>query len=460
MELPVIYNRYEVLIKFDGSNLILPGIKVPISLQNILWASIKKMEQITLEISMLVPNPKTGVARLQVMYYEVNDEADANIWAEKVMSVAYEGLKPQKNFYILLNPYSGKGTSRRALDKYVLPVLNAARCSYHVQVTEHRGHAEELTRNLNIQDYDAVISVGGDGLLFEVINGLLKREDAFSASKLPLCVIPTGSGNALSISMHGEKQGFSPVNSTLAAIKGTPLSIDICSITQGKERYFSFLSQNFGIAGDADLGTDKHLKWMGDTRFTVGALYYIMRKKRYPCELSMLVEHAELSAVKEHYRLHKEKNDVNGIDTEEESFLKDKYGDIDSPVPENWHRINGDLINVLGAKCPLLGRGMLSHPYALPDDGLLDMVILEPDSTLNVLGIFDKLSKGAHVESRAVKYYKVKAFRLTPKLPKGSTKGYLSIDGESMPFEPFQAEVHRRVVKVMSLNGGYIPVDI
>jgi diacylglycerol kinase family enzyme len=38
-----------------------------------------------------------------------------------------------------------------------------------------------------------LISCGGDGTLFEVVNGMLEREDG---KKLPIGIIPNGSGNA------------------------------------------------------------------------------------------------------------------------------------------------------------------------------------------------------------------------------------------------------------------------
>lgn len=47
------------------------------------------------------------------------------------------------------------------------------------------------------------------------------------------------------------------------------------------------------------------------------------------------------------------------------------------------------------------------------------------------------------------RYYKCEAFRLTPL----SKRGYISIDGESIPHEPFQVEVHPRLARILSLEG-------
>jgi sphingosine kinase len=47
---------------------------------------------------------------------------------------------------------------------------------------------------LAIDEYDAIIAVGGDGTIHEVFNGMLSRQDK---KTLPIGLIPNGSGNDL-----------------------------------------------------------------------------------------------------------------------------------------------------------------------------------------------------------------------------------------------------------------------
>lgn len=49
-------------------------------------------------------------------------------------------------------------------------------------------------------------------------------------------------------------------------------------------------------------------------------------------------------------------------------------------------------------------------------------------------------------------YRKVHAFRF---IPRNQEDGYISIDGERVPFVPFQAEVHRGLGTVLSKNGHF-----
>lgn len=45
--------------------------------------------------------------------------------------------------------------------------------------------------------WDGLVSVGGDGLLVEVVQGLMDRDDWEKALQLPVAPLPGGSGNGL-----------------------------------------------------------------------------------------------------------------------------------------------------------------------------------------------------------------------------------------------------------------------
>lgn len=54
---------------------------------------------------------------------------------------------------------------------------------------------------IELMDYDAIACCSGDGILYEIINGLMKRQDHSTAIKIPLAIIPAGSGNGLAASI-------------------------------------------------------------------------------------------------------------------------------------------------------------------------------------------------------------------------------------------------------------------
>jgi len=71
--------------------------------------------------------------------------------------------------------------------------------------TTHNGHAVELASNLDLGSFDAVLTVSGDGLVHEVLNGFSKHAEPLKALSMPLAPIPAGSGNALSLNLLGIK---------------------------------------------------------------------------------------------------------------------------------------------------------------------------------------------------------------------------------------------------------------
>jgi sphingosine kinase len=50
-------------------------------------------------------------------------------------------------------------------------------------------------------------------------------------------------------------------------------------------------------------------------------------------------------------------------------------------------------------------------------------------------------------------YYKALAYRVTPA---PDAKGWVSVDGEAYPFEPFHVEVHKGLATVLSLENGFV----
>ena len=55
---------------------------------------------------------------------------------------------------------------------------------------EHANHAFEYMQSINVDGYRGIIVISGDGLVYEIINGLMARPDWSKAIKIPICQIP------------------------------------------------------------------------------------------------------------------------------------------------------------------------------------------------------------------------------------------------------------------------------
>ncbi|NWT80116.1 SPHK1 kinase, partial [Lanius ludovicianus] len=179
---------------------------------------------------------------------------------------------------VLLNPQSGSG---RALDDFqavVQPMLAEADIATTVFVTERPHHAHEKVRDEDLSQWDTLVVMSGDGLLFEVVNGLMERPDWKEAMKKPLCILPGGSGNALAASIN-YYAGYDHVakkklltNCTFILCKGLYTQMDLVSLgTASGKRFFSFLGFGWGFISDVDIDSEKY-RWLGSARFPLGTL--------------------------------------------------------------------------------------------------------------------------------------------------------------------------------------------
>jgi sphingosine kinase len=330
--------------------------------------------------------------------------------------------------------------------------------------TKYRGEAVEIAERLVIEAYDMVASCSGDGLPYEVFNGLGKRADAKRAlSKIAVVHIPCGSGNAMSCNLNGTD---SASMATLAIIKGIPTPLDLVSITQGDTRTLSFLSQSVGIVAESDLATE-HLRWLGSARFTYGFLVRLLGKTVYPCDIAVKVAIEDKLSIKDHYKReldnHESASERRGYknlvdDDASQSSGNDeglpplKYGTINDKLPEGWELVPYDKLgNFYCGNMAYMASDANFFSSALPNDGFMDLVCINGDiSRLSALNMLSAVDNGKFFDMPLVSYRKIFGYRI---IPKNQGDGYISIDGERVPFQPFQAEVHKGLGTVLSKTG-------
>jgi sphingosine kinase len=91
---------------------------------------------------------------------------------------------------------------------------------------------------------------------------------------------------------------------------------------------------------------------------------------------------------------------------------------------------------------------------ALANDGMMDLVTVDGDvSPMKAISLQLSVDSGEFFDSPLVSYRKISAYRIIPR--ENCPKGYISIDGEAFPWEPFQAEIHQGLGLTLSKRGGY-----
>lgn len=87
-------------------------------------------------------------------------------------------------------------------------------------------------------------------------------------------------------------------------------------------------------------------------------------------------------------------------------------------------------------------------PSALPSDGYMDLVMIDGDlPTIKATRTLLAVETGKFFGLPQVQYKKISAYRI---IPRDQEDGYISIDGERIPFEPFQAEMCKGLGRVLS----------
>ncbi len=365
---------------------------------------------------------------------------------------------------MLVNPFGGKGSAQKWYTRDIEPIFAAARCELSVERTQFQGHAVEIAEKLDVDAFDVIASCSGDGLPHEVFNGLGKKKDARRAlSQVAVVQLPCGTGNAMSWNLNGTD---SPSLAALHIVKGIRTPLDLISISQGGRRTLSFLSQSVGIVAESDLGTD-NLRWMGSARFTYGFLVRLLGKTVYPCDLAVKVEIGDKAGIRAHYRhevvnpasssdrrraLSSKTDDPSSVSYGGDGLPKLVFGTVDDDLPTGWHLVPYDKLgNFYAGNMAYMAPDANFFPATLPSDGFLDLVTIDGDiSRIAAIQTLLAVEKGIFFDMPHVNYRKILGYRW---VPKGQRDGYISIDGERVPFEPFQAEVHKGLGTVLSRTG-------
>jgi sphingosine kinase len=160
-----------------------------------------------------------------------------------------------KQFWIVVNPYSGGKLGRVVWETILFPKLEESGVSYSLLLTEYAGHAAEVARTAKfVEAIDVIVIVSGDGLLHEVLNGLAERFPTHQLfmkflKTVSFALIPAGTSNGLSSSLVSSD----PKVAVSKLFTDSPKNVDLIQIWQEsssrpkyvKNGFCFFLSSSF-----------------------------------------------------------------------------------------------------------------------------------------------------------------------------------------------------------------------
>ncbi|XP_048056036.1 sphingosine kinase 1 [Megalobrama amblycephala] len=387
-----------------------------------------------------------------------DDEEDANLreaerWARAIKNntarhpgnthgVLFSEVRRPCGVMVLVNPQSGRGQAMALYNGHVQRMLTEADIPHKLVITEHPNHARDLVRNADLTQWDALVILSGDGLLFEVVNGLMDRQDWEKAIQTPLGILPGGSGNALAASVHHYTRE-SPVwgedlltSCGFLLCKGLISGLDLISIRLSSgARLFSFLSLAWGFVADVDIESEQ-FRQIGELRFLLGTLVRLASLRIYQGKLAFLPAG--------------DQPETDSSSTADNQLLDHLLVPLDQPVPQDWTVVEEqDFVLVLAMFQSHLNEELMAAPDARANDGLIHLFYVTAGiSRATLLRLFRAMQSGTHLDYGCphLVYRRVRALRLEPL----SEAGVMTVDGERVEYGPLQAQVHRGAARLIS----------
>ena len=291
-----------------------------------------------------------------------------------------------KKILLVINPKAGNGKAERKSTVFIKAAHDAGLTTTVVNTSGEGKMLKEIEKAITNERFDALIAVGGDGLVHSLL------PIAFS-SKLPFGVIPAGTGNDFCRSIGGFHRSIPQLLRSI--MEDSYTSVDLMTIKSAQVTSLSaqILSLGFDALVNERANTFRHLK---------GRAKYVVAMVR---ELSFFKP--QLFTVT-----------VDGVTHERRAML------------------------LAIANGPNYGGGMKIVPQADHSDGLLDVLILNKVSTIELLRVFPKVYRGSHINHSAIEIFQGRSIHVEAK-----AKAYA--DGEFVGDLPIQIDVSPHALRVL-----------
>lgn len=243
----------------------------------------------------------------------------------------------------VINPAAGQGKCLDFIKPKIEEVCKKYDLEYEIYTTQKSGDGIGFVKERSASGEELrFYACGGDGTVYEVVNG------AYGFKNVQVAVIPLGSGNDF-IRLFGTKEEYLNLEDQ---INGVPVEFDL--IKCGDEIAINQCSMGMDAEVCAMQGKIKKYPLVtGEGAYYIGCLYAIAKK------------------FKNHFTV-----------------------TIDDGEP-----IEKDCLFCFCGNSRWYGGGFMAAPLALPDDGLLDIVLVESNmSRFKLLTLLNKYKRGEHLD--------------------------------------------------------------
>ena len=299
---------------------------------------------------------------------------------------------------VIVNPNAGNGKGKKDWDK-ISDLLKKADLSFVIEFTERKGHAINLTLDAISSGFRKLITVGGDGTLNEVVNGVFTNKSCPPA-EIILASIPVGTGNDWG-RMFGIPLDYEKAIRIISDNKTLLHDIGTISFYNGAEKNTRYFINIAGLGFESVVVRKTNIQ---KDKGHGGKLIYF-----YNLLTSLL-----------------------------------SYKNTKAEIIIDGEKIKADIFSLNVGNGRYCGGGMRQTPRAVPTDGLLDVTIINGMGKFEIIRNLKILYNGRILQHPKIDGYKCKNIKVN-----SETAMYAEADGESLGQTPAEFGIIPEALKIV-----------
>ena len=297
------------------------------------------------------------------------------------------------SYFLIVNPNSGTGNFQKSWNQ-IQQVLTDRNVDFSFAFTQQSKEEIQLVDSAVQQGFRNIISVGGDGTLHHVVNGILGQR-YIKSSEIKLGVIPLGTGNDW-IKTYNISNSIEKSIDILLENHTTFQDVGVIKTSEGNTEYYNNMA---GIGYDGYVVNKLNsLKSLGSIAYLISGLQGLL------------------------------------------FYKKSNY-----TIKVEGKTIHEKCLMILFGICRYSGGGMQMTKETNPSDGLLDITIAKNFSFFDLVFNLPKLYNGKIVHHRKVETYKVKSLEI---IENNSNPSFIEADGELVGKGSLSVSLLKKAIQV------------
>ena len=297
---------------------------------------------------------------------------------------------------VIVNPAAGAGKTAKCWPE-IMGYLQGAGLDFDYHLTTTRGEATELAKSTARLGYGLVVSVGGDGTLNEVANGLFSGG---CLDNVALGIVSTGTGSDY-IRSVGVPRDYREACKHLTSPNRLTVDLGTVECVNGRKAVSRVFLNSAGVGLDAEM-----------VQATTGKLKFLGPRLSYLAGfLTTLISHENT--------------------------------DLLLRIGEEEERMKACIILVSNGRYG--GGGMRPAPDADPGDGLFDVLVVGNVSRFELLRFLPRMYRGTHLIHPKVQIKRATEVEILPLKPLA-----VEADGELLGETPVKFKIIPKALQIVT----------